>query len=868
MAESDSGHRWTAECDAAFVVALREELRAADIFQDASAETVANDLDLEVHRRRMVDPAGTSLEILTLLIDDQGPEHAAIATTKFLQRVQAKLLVLLGISGRISDDCRLGDVVLADRCDNSYYRAKKKDQRVLPGGKEWPLDALARRLYSSLDAARPYYSYDGIDSAQAAELRAARLIRDSPATVYGPVCATPFLVDDPEFADWLKNSRNRNILATDMESAAVVQAAHECGVRNGRVLVIRGVSDPADGNKAALDAIGAGVMRRIAMRNAAQLASHCVSRLLAFSGSTVSLREVGSDGPRSDGSASAYASSVELVRSIADKVDAGVSEKDVCTWGQAQRAKSPTTGRQIADLAAGAYAQEIDRQGHQTSAVLALLPPTAIDFLVASYIMDCLVASEVTSRTIEVLSNVYPQRINRFCKAFLEILPDEKRLVDTLVQSYQGKSSRRGKSESQTRERAKAHICYLLGRLRTPQQRSRAVEALLKWRSSLAGYPKSESSPAQKEFRLERAFGALESPEKRLLLRTICISLILLGHPGEAEAYVRACLRSKEFDSLNRGFHLEYYGDIDYDPRESMNNTDPVFVPSARTFETLLAKLGNSYRSGRSYPLRDVELQTLLSLCQHRHARQALEESQRQRIAALLAEFSDEKLSGVRLLQAYSSMLRDHFAIERFRRVDLLRKLYELKKLPRSGWNDCDEEHQRSTPHPESVLSHTAGGMLLIQFCLPDRLSKEDREKIGEEAARAYSKDEISRIFLAHDLAEAYTGDLTPKQRNDVTKAKERRVNSHIDLFGTWPGFHHFGMFRSWEEFEKGSSVNGRIAKEIDALENLLQLVIETETPGVEISDYEYWRADLIQRIETPMSKRILEILLEPLLGR
>lgn len=864
MTEKAADERWTAECDAAFVVALREEVRAADIFHNESTESVANDLDLEVHRRRMADPAGTSLEILTLLIDDQGPEHAAIATTKFLQRVQTKLLVLIGISGRISDDCRLGDVVLADRCDNSYYRAKKKDQRVLPGGKEWPLDALSRRLYAALDTARPYYSYAGLDDHHAANLRAARFIRESPITVYGPICATPFLVDDPEFSEWLKTSRNRNILATDMESAAVVQAAHENGVRNGRVLVVRGVSDPADGNKAALDAVGAGVMRRIAIRNAAQLASHCVSRLLSFAGPSVTLSDTGSDGEGTDVRSNAYSLSIDLARKVAAMVDEGTPEREVCTWVNGERAKNVTTGRQIADLASGAYVQEIDRQAHQTSSVLSILPPTSVDFLVASYIMDCLVAPDVTARTIEVLSNVYPQRINRFCKAFLAILPDEKRLVDTLIKSYQGRSSKPGKSESQTRERAKAHICYLLGRLRTPQQRRRAADSLLRWRSSIAGYPKSDTSQVPNVFRLERAFGALGSSERRLLLRTICISLILLEQPGEAEAYVRACLRSKEFDSLNRGFHLEYYGDIDYDPRESMNNTDPVFIQGVRTFEVLLAKLDDSYRNNRSYPLRDVELQTLLSLCQHRHARQALEETQRQKISALLTAFTDERLTGIRLLQAYCSMLRDHFSVQRFRRVDLLRKLYELKKMRRSGWNDCDDEHQRHTPQPESVLAHTAGGLLLIQFCLPDRLSKEDREKLGEEVARPYSKDEIARIFLAHDLAEAYTGDLTPKQRNDVTKARERKVNSHIDLFGTWPGFHHFGMFRSWEEFEKASTINGRVAKEIDALENLLQLTIEASAPDVQISDYSFWCDDLIQRIETPMGKRILAMLIEP----
>lgn len=862
MTDKVGNERWTAECDAAFVVALREELRAADIFQSEQTERLVNDLDLEIHRRRMADPAGVSLEILTLLIDDQGPEHAAIATTKFLQRVQTKLLVLIGISGRISDDCRLGDVVLADRCDNSYYRAKKKDQRVLPGGKEWPLDALSRRLYAAVDVTRPYYSYSGLDDQDVANLRAAGQIRESPITVYGPICTTPFVVDDPEFADWLKSSRNRNILATDMESAAVVQAAHESGVRNGRVLVVRGVSDPADGDKAALDALGAGVMRRIAIRNAAQLASHCVSRLLSFAGPNVVVSETESDGSAADDRASAYLLSIELLRKVAAKVDEGMLAKDVCAWVNGERSKNATTARQMTDLARGAYVQEIDRQAHQTNSVLSVLPSTAVDFLVASFIADCLVAPDVTARTIEVLSNVYPQRINRFCKAFLAIVPDEKRLVDTLIQSYQGRSSKKTKSESQTRERAKAHICYLLGRLRTPQQRNRAADSLLKWRSVL-GYPKSNTLVAQNARGLERAFGALDSPERRLLLRTICISLILLEQPGEAEAYVRACLRSKEFDSLNRGFHLEYYGDIDYDPRESMDNTDPVFVPSVGTFDTLLAKLDDSYRNHKPYPLRDVELQTLLSLCQHRHARQALEESQRLKISALLAAFTDERLTGIRLLQAYCSMLREHLSAQHFRRVDLLSRLYDLKKMPRTGWNDCDNEHQRHTPRPESVLSHTAGGLLLIQFCLPDRLSKEDHEKLGEEVARLYSKDEITRIFLAHDLAEAYTGDLTPKQRNDVTKAHERRVNSHIDLFSTWPGFHHFGMFRSWDEFEKASTINGRIAKEIDALENLLQLAVESGSPEVQISDYDFWRAELIQRIETPMGKRILEILIE-----
>ena len=71
-------------------------------------------------------------------------------------------------------------------------------------------------------------------------------------------------------------------------------------------------------------------------------------------------------------------------------------------------------------------------------------------------------------------------------------------------------------------------------------------------------------------------------------------------------------------------------------------------------------------------------------------------------------------------------------------------------------------------------------------------------------------------------------------------------------------------MYRSWDEFEGAKNINGRVAKEIDALENLLQLIIESTAPGVFISDLEQWKANCAQKIETPMGRRILEILTEP----
>jgi nucleoside phosphorylase/5'-deoxynucleotidase YfbR-like HD superfamily hydrolase len=852
--------RWTTVCDVAFIIALREELDAADIFQNHGIEPVPNDIELDIHSRQLLDARGQPLRLLTVLLDEQGPENAAIATTKFLQRVEPKLLVLVGISGRISHDCRLGDVVLATLCDNSYYRAKKKSNETLPGGREWPLDALASRLAPAIAAAPAYYSYSGLNEATIENLRKAGLLGESPRTLHGAIATTPFLIDDPEFANWLQTSRNRNVLATDMESAAVVQAAHASGIRNGRVLVVRGISDLADGTKSSADALGRGAIRKLAMQNASQLASHCISRLITFDEDGIRVKTTGGD--REDDIISPYADTLQELRELAEQVDhSGKNEQHACLDIASVQRKNSLIARQLSDLANAAYLQEIERKGDKHQALLQRLPRTSIDFLIAKWIMDSLARDEPTPQAIEILSKVYPQRINRFCKAFMSVLRDERVLVDSLIRAYGSKI--KGPNASRSHERAKAHICYLMGRLRNSQQRVRAAEVLEGWRKKLfPSHLDSKQDPTQ-PIQLERAFAIIDSPERRLLVRTICISLVLLGQKGESERYVRACLRSKEFDSLNRGFHLEYYGDIDYDPGQSMNNTDPVTAQWTRTFETLLGKLTLSFSLLQPYALRDVELQTLLSLAQHRHAAQSLEAGQRLRLVKFLTDWPPERLTSIRLLEAFAEMLLDSLKVERMRRADLIRKLYELKKLPRSGWNDRNARHTRQNPNPESVLSHTAGGLILLHFCLPERVSKEDRQQLGEEYSRSYSKDEIARIFLTHDLAEAYTGDLLPSQRNDETKAEEQRVNSRIDLFSTWPGFYYFGMYRAWSDFENTGTINGRIAKEIDALENLLQLTIEIDSPNVTVSDAVAWRDDVVRRISTPMGRRILEMLLE-----
>ena len=846
-------------CDIAFIVALREEFNEIDFLVEPEGKRFKNVHDLEIYFHSTFPGFQSGLSIYSLLIDDQGPEAAAIATSQFLNIVRPKLLVNIGISGRISNDCRLGDVILASRCDNSLYRAKAKIDGIRPGGREYKLDALSRPLYTAITEQQPYYSYANLSNSNLAILRSSELIGDVPKTHHGPICSTPYVVDDPRFVTWLKDSRNRTLLATDMESAAIAQAADSYGLHDGKILIVRGISDPADGNKSALDSVEDGLLRKVAMRNACALVKHSVLNLLSFANDDC--RVIGSQEGQKNVSLG-YKQIRNNLDQFSKRIQDGEDEAIACKHMDSEANSSKGHKQQFKDVAHSIYQFEIQRENNKITSDIGKLDEIQRDYLIAVWVMNCLVDGNLNKDEdgYETLSHVYPQRVNRFCKAILQNIPDEKKLVDILINAFERKGKEKNRQSQQNSERVKAHVCYLLGRIKTHQQKRRAIESLEGWRDGLGQIAKKNRISEKGTYPVQRVFSTLNGNGERLLLRTICISLVLLGKQDEAESYVKACIRHKAFDQLNRGFHLEYYGDIEYDPRESMNNLDNL-GECKETFQKLHDKLTVSYSSKNPYALRDIELQTLLSIVQQRFSVGQLSEEFRNKTLALLTSYSSTQLTSILILKSYCDLLREHLSEPVFNRASLIRKLYSLKKLPRSGWNSAEEG--RTTPHPETVLSHTAGGMLLIHFCLPENLSISDKLVLGETYCAGYSKNEISKMFLVHDLAEAFTGDLLPTQRDDPAKEREDRINSVIDLYGTYPDIEQFGLYTLCSSFDKGSTINARIAREIDLLDNLAQLIIERDNEGVTIPDYDIWVEYIVSRVTTPVGKRIIQLFMK-----
>lgn len=57
-----------------------------------------------------------------------------------------------------------------------------------------------------------------------------------------------------------------------------------------------------------------------------------------------------------------------------------------------------------------------------------------------------------------------------------------------------------------------------------------------------------------------------------MLLRSVIISLVYLGRKDKRETYLKMLLNYPVANEINRGFHLEYYGDVPRKPDSRLYN--------------------------------------------------------------------------------------------------------------------------------------------------------------------------------------------------------------------------------------------------------------------------------------------------------
>ena len=100
----------------------------------------------------------------------------------------------------------------------------------------------------------------------------------------------------------------------------------------------------------------------------------------------------------------------------------------------------------------------------------------------------------------------------------------------------------------------------------------------------------------------------------------------------------------------------------------------------------------------------------------------------------------------------------------------------------------------------------------------------------------------LLRICVVHDLAEALTGDIpAPAARGDKSAAEREALAT---LTAPLPAPARDAIIALWEEYETGSTREGRIAKGLDKLETILQHTQGANPPSLDLAyNLDYGRA-------------------------
>ncbi|MDQ3705297.1 MAG: hypothetical protein M3437_08770 [Chloroflexota bacterium] len=224
------------------------------------------------------------------LLGKVGPEAAALVTNGLIQRCDPALLVMLGIAGSLNKSVKLGDVVIATLVDGYLV-----DSKAVPSedgsGFTWELSGDPYQATQEIIDFATNFQFiepEGFDrwregclatlsrlseldkdAREVNKLRKRGLLRLPVELVLGHIASGQSVVSSEAFVAWLKN-RDRKYMAVEMEALGFMQASHR-RLLPKRALVLRGISDYSDERKGKLDAIGEGICRRFAMRNATEL---------------------------------------------------------------------------------------------------------------------------------------------------------------------------------------------------------------------------------------------------------------------------------------------------------------------------------------------------------------------------------------------------------------------------------------------------------------------------------------------------------------------------------------------------------------------------------------------------------------------
>jgi putative hydrolase of HD superfamily len=141
--------------------------------------------------------------------------------------------------------------------------------------------------------------------------------------------------------------------------------------------------------------------------------------------------------------------------------------------------------------------------------------------------------------------------------------------------------------------------------------------------------------------------------------------------------------------------------------------------------------------------------------------------------------------------------------------IELFLESANLKRLPRNGWL------MRGVPHVESVAEHSFG-VVFVALALADVLAE------GDGGIRL-DLEKVLVMALLHDLAEVRLTDLPLRAARLLpgTVKSEAEASAMAGLLAPLPGAERWRAL--WQEFEDRASPEGRLVRDADKLEMMVQ---------------------------------------------
>jgi adenosylhomocysteine nucleosidase len=259
----------------------------------------ALDLEYEAVRDKLTDirvqshRAGTRFEIGRLPGSDcrvalapagKGNHTAAVLAERAISEFNPAALLFVGVAGALRSSIALGDIVVATHI-YAYHGGTSQDDGLKARPRVWEMSHRAQQIAQHLKRTGEWSR--GLPPGT-----------ERPNVVFGPIAAGEIVQDSAISAEarWIREHYN-DAHAIEMEAAGVAQAAHLND--SIPVVVIRGISDRADGGKMAADRTGS---QSRAAANAAAFAIALAAALAQELGSgqrgTPGRRETGEDDSR------------------------------------------------------------------------------------------------------------------------------------------------------------------------------------------------------------------------------------------------------------------------------------------------------------------------------------------------------------------------------------------------------------------------------------------------------------------------------------------------------------------------------------------------------------------------------------------